>query len=977
MLSKLLENIYDDKDNLEKLAFEIDKSIYNDSTAAIFKGRLLGELLSKRIASDEGLDDLINFKQVDRINQLFVNNIITREVNEYFNIVRKTGNKAVHDTVEGELESALKIHRNLYKIITWYIQNYIKADFKGEPYKTPSMQSQENEDSGMIKKMFNELKGLLLNNDSKGKDLKLDKTLEVYSEEKDTTKVLNDEEIKEKENIINNDSCYLEFMTYELKNILQEKKWNINFNGEEINIKNIYLKNKFENIDTLKGISLEVNISRPINTKCNIDVNIKDLNNINENLIDGLIRRLREEMNLDISEERYEGLVFRFKFNVLDIKEKLDDTKETMENNKESIKLIIGKFVSIFNDDLLEIWSDKIIKENISEETEQEIALDIIDDTKDIINEVKESSGCLVKELNRLKESSKEAVEGLESFSEFKQYMHVERTMHRELEHLIKNCAKSDFQKLILVCGSAGDGKSHIISYFKNKYPQIMREFKLWNDATESLDPKKTAMDTLNDVLSDFNDENIDKNKEKLILAINLGTLNNFIDSKYGENFTKLRGFVTDKKILESTITENLYDDSSSFQFVNFGDYHMYELESEKTKSEYISNLIKKVTNNNKDNVFYKSYCENCLSCKNKDCCPIKLNYEYLNFDEVRENIVALIIEAIIKNKLLITTRALLNFIFDIIVGKNSNKVDEFIFKNKIANLNENEYIEALLPNILFDRSELSFVFEAIKKLDPLNIRNNELDDFVVEFNTSDRVFEFFNNNIRYPDKYLMQVENKDLAGTKNDELRDKLLALFIRSFALSATSDLFNLEDKIYSKFIQDLYNWNKCDKSKLKDLYVRIKTAIMKWNGESDQNEINIFIGKNQLNYKISEEINIRPDLSNLTVNNSVKLEKFLDNLRLMYKVENSDKSYVFEIDFDLYETLQKVLAGYRANKLDKAHYIKFVETLENIIALGSQKEKMFFTEKNREENKKYILEYDEDFGGFSFMEVDSDGK
>lgn len=78
-----------------------------------------------------------------------------------------------------------------------------------------------------------------------------------------------------------------------------------------------------------------------------------------------------------------------------------------------------------------------------------------------------------------------------------------------------------------------------------------MSNFTLHNDATESLEPNKTSMDTLNDVLDNFSDEKIGTSTEKLILAINLGTLNNFIDSEYGKRFTVLQKYVESKKILE------------------------------------------------------------------------------------------------------------------------------------------------------------------------------------------------------------------------------------------------------------------------------------------------------------------------------------------------------------------------------------------------------------------------------------------
>ena len=198
------------------------------------------------------------------------------------------------------------------------------------------------------------------------------------------------------------------------------------------------------------------------------------------------------------------------------------------------------------------------------------------------------NNNCLIDELKKLKESSKEAVENITSFSEFKNYMHVKRNVQDELFNIIEKSSKSNSSKLILVCGGVGDGKSHIISYFKNNYPDIISEFEIHNDATESFEPGKTSIDTLNDVLKDFNDDNIIHSNKKLILAINLGALSNFIDSKYQENFKNLKQYVEDKKILDVDISDNSYEEESNFQFINFSDYHIYSLTEEKAKSQYV-----------------------------------------------------------------------------------------------------------------------------------------------------------------------------------------------------------------------------------------------------------------------------------------------------------------------------------------------------------------------------------------------------
>ena len=122
---------------------------------------------------------------------------------------------------------------------------------------------------------------------------------------------------------------------------------------------------------------------------------------------------------------------------------------------------------------------EDLLKFNKSNEDKlEEVTITKVVDTQEIDN-IKENkkfqeevalirkSECLIEELSRLKESSREAVEGLNVFTDFKKYMHVDRNAQMELEEIILEANKQTNSQLILVCGSVGDGKSHIISYFK------------------------------------------------------------------------------------------------------------------------------------------------------------------------------------------------------------------------------------------------------------------------------------------------------------------------------------------------------------------------------------------------------------------------------------------------------------------------------------------------------------------------------
>ena len=53
-----------------------------------------------------------------------------------------------------------------------------------------------------------------------------------------------------------------------------------------------------------------------------------------------------------------------------------------------------------------------------------------------------------------------------------------------------------------------------------------------YNDATASSSPRKTAIDTLKESLTEFKDANLHSTSQKLVLAINLGKLNALIDDE-------------------------------------------------------------------------------------------------------------------------------------------------------------------------------------------------------------------------------------------------------------------------------------------------------------------------------------------------------------------------------------------------------------------------------------------------------------
>lgn len=151
-----------------------------------------------------------------------------------------------------------------------------------------------------------------------------------------------------------------------------------------------------------------------------------------------------------------------------------------------------------------------------------------------------------ISELRKLSKLSAEAVQKLDGFAPLKKYMHVPRQTEVDFRTLIQEISGVDHKQLVLVCGSAGDGKSHLLSYLKNEDAErILDSWRIINDATESDSPTETAIQTLGKRIEAFRDDRLDDGgNEKVVLAINLGMLNNFIDSEEGKSFSKLKKYV-------------------------------------------------------------------------------------------------------------------------------------------------------------------------------------------------------------------------------------------------------------------------------------------------------------------------------------------------------------------------------------------------------------------------------------------------
>lgn len=537
----------------------------------------------------------------------------------------------------------------------------------------------------------------------------------------------------------------------------------------------------------------------------------------------------------------------------------------------------------------------------------------------------------LVNELQKLSETSKHAVAQGTSYNldKFREFLHIEREVERKLSDQIKHCTAQSKAQLLMVCGNVGDGKSHILSYLNKELSNEMDQFIIHNDATESHNPSESSNDTLHKVLEGFRDENIESSTDKIILAINLGTLSKFLE-EHGADYKLLHEYVSEKKILDTdVIHDDHFDKKSSFHHVNFTDYHIYSLAPDGPTSLIISTLLDRLALNDDKNIIYNAYKELTKQDWSSNC-PIRYNYEFLIKEENREAVMNLIIQAIVKNKEIVSVRSLLNFFFDLIVPVGLNWENLELYQSQIKKCSEADYLSYLIPNYIFEHPELSGIFEKISKLDPCIYRYNGLDSSLINLINSDSPSTLYSEFINK--STIEGIEEKLDSGTlKNEELTK----LFMRLNFFGMRKEVAHLSDPYFEKYMSTLYHFNNNQISAIKEVYSLVQESARRWYGDPKKTKkVVVNLGRNQSKYRVFKDFKAVPDLKKESPSSDKLLTKFVQEFTLYFKLDNSDNPIRIHIDFGLYEILNRILNGYRPNKKDNNNYISFVSLINKLI-------------------------------------------
>ena len=559
-----------------------------------------------------------------------------------------------------------------------------------------------------------------------------------------------------------------------------------------------------------------------------------------------------------------------------------------------------------------------------------------------------------IEELSKLRKLSMESVENTASFAPFKQYLHVVRPVEDELRTLLRRVNRENKKCLVMLCGSAGDGKSHLMSYLRHADPEgLLNSFELYNDATESSAPELTSIDTLYEKLAPFNDENYQVDDGyKMILAINLGTLINFIESDKGKAFTKLKQYVETNEIFSSYTRKELYIDDSVFQHISFADYQVFTLKEDGVGTEFLSTLIGKVFSKAEENPFYQAYKNNdsCTLCQR---CPVRHNYEFLSKSEHQQSVIKKIVEVVIKDKAIVSTRDILNLLYDIIVHPDF----DYCATSEVKYLTK--YIQYSTPMLIYEYDDISPLLNCMRQHDILKERQAEMDVAATRFHSLENIYEAFTEataDTSY--ERLNDVTQIAVLGGIKPELKKLVYRFIVRTKEIKGEYQA-STQKALLAEYIKYLYYQQSGKEKQLKKLYESTKKAIMNWDGQFDTDYI--CVDDSNERFWVIEQLLIQSAIYKSKACEDDEVLRFSTNVKIRFKKSSGSDLETAEIDMDyaLFEMISAMREGYRPTVQDKNKHADFVSFVQRLIEFGNKGTRIELLPKDHENDYRIIFE------------------
>lgn len=486
-------------------------------------------------------------------------------------------------------------------------------------------------------------------------------------------------------------------------------------------------------------------------------------------------------------------------------------------------------------------------------------------------------------------------------FDEIKKYLYVEQDIEKDFYRLLTSVRAGE---VIFLCGSSGDGKSEILTRY---YDQYKNNFHFHLDATHSFAPNQSAIDALNDLF-----DSKTETSKPIVLGINIGMLANF--AKEGaDRHQELK--TTIEHFLESGCRSE-----NGCHFLDFEQYPKFTFDLDSgSYSHFISELFQRVTVQSTNNILYviaeKSFAEGQ---------DLKLitNFRLLSLLSVQKIIVRELFKTRLFKDQFITTRSLLDFIYQLLAGEN------YLFDNMYYALTDNDLMVKL------------------KEFDPALKHTQALDQFVLRFELglSDDEFEEFQESLKKIG-FSFVLLNDDASSwirafylLQDEDIGNNYHKKFINDFSDSLLSDFSTIWH------LHNDYDGSNDLKLSLRNFYkTEFIPALYRYANKNaaELEKGEWFLGKFGT-VKLSAPIAINPDFSRIQSQHTENRAFFT----IFLKVEDISLTSL-DVNLNLFNLIHKINQGYRPNKFDKSVIILLDDAIDKITGIAKKSKDLKFYE------------------------------
>ena len=474
-------------------------------------------------------------------------------------------------------------------------------------------------------------------------------------------------------------------------------------------------------------------------------------------------------------------------------------------------------------------------------------------------------------------------------FDELKDYLYIKSDIEEDFERKLRLLQPGE---CIFLCGSSGDGKSEILS---RSYEQYKNRMSFHLDATHSFAPDQSAIEALDELF-----DGLGHNQPPMVVGINIGMLANF--AKEGaEKHSELKAVIED--FLETGKTSNEH-----YIFLDFESYPKFRFDDDsESYSYFIRKLLKKLTSPCDENLFH--FIASNPGLKSEDML-IATNFKLLADESVQD----LIITTLFKTRLLkdqfITTRALLDLIYQLIVGKYYLFDNLFMGKDSELNIRIAEFDPALVHTQILDQFVLRY---------ELCLPDPELDDFLSSLNEIGIIF----NKPRTTSgqaasliRLFYLLKNTDFGNNYHHKFKHEF------------EESLLEYYESVWLKHSN--YNGDKKLQSELRSFYSNeLIPAIFKYTNRNapELSRREFFLGEFGT-CKVAAPVELKVDYNKIHFETIDKYDFFNAYLKLGEK-----ELKPISINLNLFELICKLNNGYRPNKYDKNAIVLLDEIIEQV--------------------------------------------